>query len=62
MELNYEYFALKLILILKKSLWQYRFSITITAISIALATGLLMSVFSIRSGKIGCIYKWYFRI
>ena len=36
------------ILILKKSLWQYRFSTAITAISIALATGLLMSVFSIR--------------
>tara|TARA_Y100000589_G_scaffold213866_1_gene201767 strand:- start:11095 stop:12363 length:1269 start_codon:yes stop_codon:yes gene_type:complete len=36
------------LLILRKSLWQYRFSTTITAISIGLATGLLMSVFSIR--------------
>lgn len=36
------------LLILRKSLWQYRLSTMITAVSIALATGLLMSVFSIR--------------
>ena len=36
------------LMILRKSLWQYRVSTAITALSIGLATGLLMSVFSIR--------------